>query len=233
MGRFPEGTIRLVAHRVAEIVVAMDRLTHYELLEVDPAADTTEINRNYTLMVQAYREIMAHPECPADMYENLSLLCQRLAEAAWVLADPGRREAYDGRAAQRRVRREESLHPITRYSPSGELELEDGFEVDGEPTIAEFTPLRHGSLRSPPAPEPALGPSGQDERGTQCDEQFTAETVGFGQRPDTLVTGEHALHEEEERTVVDKDPYLEEQTVPMKVPPAAVVGGDEPGDDEP
>ena len=225
MGRFPAGTLKLVAHRVAEIVAALDRLSHYELLEVDSAADGVEIGTNYKLMAQAYREIMAHPDCPETLYHDLALLCERLRLAAWVLCDPVRREAYDERAAQRRARREDSLHPIIRRSTSGQIELEDGFEFDeGEPTISEFTPLRHHDGPAPPRPEPALFPEElRDDPHTHTDPQFSEETVGFRKRRDTLVSGEPEwMDEAEEETVADV--YSEEQTVPMQVPPAVVIG---------
>jgi len=225
MGRFPEGTLKLVAHRVAEIVAALDRLSHYDLLEVDSAADEVEIGTNYKLMAQAYREIMAHPDCPDTLYHDLALLCERLRLAAWVLCDPVRREAYDERAAQRRVRREDSLHPILRRSTSGQIELEDGFELDdGEPTVSEFTPLRHVDGPAPPLPEPALFPAElHDDPRTQSDPKFSEETVGFRKRRDTLVSGEPEWMEDaEEQTVADG--YSEEQTVPMQVPPGVVIG---------
>lgn len=247
MGRFPAGTLKLVAHRVAEIVAALDRLSHYELLEVDSAADEVEIGTNYKLMAQAYREIMAHPDCPETLYHDLALLCERLRLAAWVLCDPVRREAYDDRAAQRRVRREDSLHPIIRRSTSGQIELEDGFDLDdGEPTISEFTPLRHHDGPAPPRPEPALFPAElrddphthtdpqfseetvgfrgrRDDRHTRTDPKFSEETVGFRKRRDTLVSGEPEWMEDAEEATV-ADVYSEEQTVPMQVPPAVVIG---------
>ena len=85
--------------------------THYEVLGVDPGADTETIRRAYVMVAKAThpdRRGSDDPERVARAEEHI-----RLANAAWnVLRDPGRRAEYD-----RSLRREPAAAPSPADRP--------------------------------------------------------------------------------------------------------------------
>lgn len=147
------GSLEMVERQVAELIADIDLHSYYQLLEVEPDANTAIVTYNYNLMVHAYQEILKHPGCSESLRRNLYLLCNRLEEAKKVLSDRMLRSRYNEGIELGELRLEDTLHPITARTPSGFLTLE-GFDLK----VPQFDPniLMEEERPPPMAPEPAL-----------------------------------------------------------------------------
>jgi hypothetical protein len=147
------GSLEVVERQVAAIIADLELHSYYQLLEVEPDANTAIVTYNYNLMAHAYQELLKHPQCSEGLRRNLHLLCERLEEARKVLSDRLLRRRYNEGVELGELRLEDTLHPITARTPSGVLTLE-GFDLE----VPQFDPkiLMEEGRPPPMAPEPAL-----------------------------------------------------------------------------
>lgn len=87
VARVPTAEIRALAG-------LLDELDYYQLLEVEPGAQGSQIKRAY---YQASRRFHpdAHPDLTGDDKASVNRVSKRVTEAYQVLRDPRRRRAYD------------------------------------------------------------------------------------------------------------------------------------------
>jgi len=73
---------------------ALDRLTHFELLDLQPDATADAIQRAYHAVAARMHPDRHRAELSAAQHERLNIVYGRITEAYRVLRDPNERDAY-------------------------------------------------------------------------------------------------------------------------------------------
>ncbi|MCP5060685.1 MAG: J domain-containing protein [bacterium] len=85
---------QLVATEVRALAGLLDELDYYQLLEIDPAAQISQVKQAYYCASRRY-----HPDVnrnlESDLSDHVHTISKRITEAYQVLRDPRRRRAYD------------------------------------------------------------------------------------------------------------------------------------------
>ncbi len=156
----PQSRAAKCVERIARRLIAMEMettpvwhppedLTHYETLEVEPAATDEEIRRAY----RRVREVYGHESlvvCGLWSRERLYALQARLDEAYETLMDAERRRAYDVALFP------DGQPPRKRPPTDGSGPLVVARERTGPVQAVDETPVPDD--RKPLPPEPAVGP---------------------------------------------------------------------------
>lgn len=101
---------------VAEIIADLDLYSYYQLLDVSPDAPDSVVTYNYNVKAYAYEQLRRDPRASVDLFQALTVLLDRLAEAQQVLLDKANRADYDRDLAQGHTRHQATV--IERARPA-------------------------------------------------------------------------------------------------------------------
>ncbi len=85
---------QLVATEVRALAGLLDELDYYQLLEIDPAAQGSQVKQAYYCASRRYHPD-ANRELEGEISGHVHAISKRITEAYQVLRDPRRRRAYD------------------------------------------------------------------------------------------------------------------------------------------
>jgi curved DNA-binding protein CbpA len=144
--------------RILDLFYTLDRLTHYQLLEVDPNADKRAIKARYYEIVNLFHPDRYFGRALGSFKPKLERIFQRVTEAHDVLTRSEARAEYD--VYLRQNIGTEALHKILNdeQARARELrEIEDRILAEARLGERNDTLRPPTSQRPPPSPVPARG----------------------------------------------------------------------------